>query len=317
MTKLYSKEKTVKDWRFLEFIVPITEAKKSEENGKFTIRGVAINETTTRNGIHYSAKELSKSASSLVGRPLMKDHNNSVDSVIGKVTEAFFDPKDSNIKFAAEFEDSAMEAKVGKGYVTNVSVGAGCTDLYEGIVNDQECLIAEGITFYELSLVGVPGDPNASITQALTESFNLKKLEESNGGNKMTEQTNESLKVAEEARILKEQNEKMSNQIKAFEAKELKGAQEKYKELCTEKTVSPRGDFESLTKEKLDLLIETLQSIKTPVASPAGNSTKGKIPGSEVEETIGMKYNIEYAESGKGFAISVKDAGAISPVYKR
>ena len=68
------KKQVAKDWRHLEYVVPIKEASNSGKD--FIIRGIAINETTTRNGITYIAEELEKAAPSFRSRPILKDHNN-------------------------------------------------------------------------------------------------------------------------------------------------------------------------------------------------------------------------------------------------
>ena len=67
---------------------------------RIKIKGTAINETTTRNGVTYLAEELSVSANSLRNKPILKDHNNSIDSIVGRTTEnVYFDINSKSVKF--------------------------------------------------------------------------------------------------------------------------------------------------------------------------------------------------------------------------
>ena len=74
-----------KDWHKLNFNVPILEQVSTEK--AFLIKGVAINETTTRNNITYVADELRSSTASFKNKPILKDHKNEIDSIVGRTTE--------------------------------------------------------------------------------------------------------------------------------------------------------------------------------------------------------------------------------------
>ena len=114
-------ESLKKDGRQLEWSVPIQESIRS--NGEFIISGVAINETVTRNGVSYIAEELEKSAHSLIGKPILKDHNNSVDAIVGRVIEASFDRNAKRIPFKAKIIDENMQKKINQGLIGSVSAG--------------------------------------------------------------------------------------------------------------------------------------------------------------------------------------------------
>ena len=95
-----------KEGLMLEYFVPIQSS--AELDGDFTINGIAINETTTSNGHKFIGEELSKAASTLIGVPLLKDHDNSVDSIVGKVNVAHWDESLRNIPFSTVVKDAKV-----------------------------------------------------------------------------------------------------------------------------------------------------------------------------------------------------------------
>jgi len=52
------------------------------------VSGVAIKAGVSRNRIKYTNEELAKFAPTLTGRPILKDHNATVDSAVGLVEQA-------------------------------------------------------------------------------------------------------------------------------------------------------------------------------------------------------------------------------------
>jgi uncharacterized C2H2 Zn-finger protein len=183
----FIKKKTegrMSDWRKMEFFVPITETVSIKERNGIKIKGVAINETTTRNNVKYIAEELEKSAQSLIGKPLLKDHNNSVDAIVGIVTNAKFNSLNKNIEFEADIIDDSISKKVEGKLIKNVSVGAYVRDLSKKDENNE--FTAKGIEFVELSLVAVPADPNAGFSfdyaldnaRILKEAYEMDEIKE-------------------------------------------------------------------------------------------------------------------------------------------
>lgn len=144
------------------YFVPILESVLNEKNGEFSIRGIAINETTTRNGHIFRAEELEKSAKTLIGKPLLKDHNAVVDNIVGKVVDAKYSRVAKNVEFTARVMDAKMQEMISDGRISNVSVGAWPEDVEE----TDEGLVVKGIDFLELSLVAIPADPNAAMSKA-------------------------------------------------------------------------------------------------------------------------------------------------------
>jgi len=170
----------MKDWRKLEFFVPILENFRDLNGDEFLIRGVAISETTTRNNVRYLAEELEKAAPTLRDKPILKDHINSVDSIVGRTTQnVMYDSLDRNIKFEARITDKEIQEKIKRGDIKNVSIGAHVKEIEESTDSDERVITVKGIDFVELSLVAVPADPNAGFTAAVQESLKLKREMES------------------------------------------------------------------------------------------------------------------------------------------
>lgn len=160
-----------KDWHVLEFFVPIKET--SMMGNDFFIKGVAINETTTRNGVKYIANELEKAAPSFRNKPILLDHDNSVKSIVGRTTNNVnFNSVKRAIEFEAKIMDKQIQEMINDGRITDVSIGAKVQDLVQN--KDEEAVTAIGVEGLEISLVAVPGDPGANLAMAMFESLQIK-----------------------------------------------------------------------------------------------------------------------------------------------
>lgn len=156
-----------------EYLVPI---KESVSVGKdFIIKGVAINETTTRNNVRYMGEELSKAAPSLQGKPILKDHENSVDNIIGRVMKSSYDPMMKCVCFEGKVMEKKYQEMITDGRINSVSIGAMVSSV-ETSEEEGSPMIPRGIDFVELSLVAIPADPNAGFAQAMCESFKKEKV---------------------------------------------------------------------------------------------------------------------------------------------
>ena len=152
-----------------KYQVPIKEIKNEEKNGDFIIEGTAINVTTTSNGHKFLEEELEPSAHTLNDVPLLKDHRNEVDYIMGRVKEGKYG--DRKITFRAKVIDKNVQEMIRDGRLNSVSVGA-MVESFD-IDEDDESYVARGITFKELSLVAVGADEGATFGIALSEAYKM------------------------------------------------------------------------------------------------------------------------------------------------
>jgi hypothetical protein len=119
------------------------------------IRGVALTAGMSRNLNIYLPEELEAFASRLVSSPVYVEHV-AVPNAVGKVVKAQWDGQ--NLWYEAEIYDDETAEKIRKGLIRHVSVGAD----YERLdVLDGK--VPRGLHNAELSLVAVPGIPDANI----------------------------------------------------------------------------------------------------------------------------------------------------------
>lgn len=158
----------------LNFNIPIKESVTDSKD--FIIKGTAINATTTKNNHTFLAEELIKSVDSLKGKVILKDHINSVDNIVGRVTQnVIYDHNTNALLFEGKIVDKVMIEKISSGLVNSVSVGASVREIEEGKDGN---IIARGIEFDEISLVAVPADPNANFTMAMLQSLSKERNKE-------------------------------------------------------------------------------------------------------------------------------------------
>jgi hypothetical protein len=121
------------------------------------ISGVAITAGISRNFNIYLEEELMQFAPKLVGAPVYIEHVSAANAV-GKVTNAFWDQKTKAVWYEAEIYDEEVANKIRKGLIQHVSIAADYTNI--NIFNGK---IPQGLHNAELSLVAVPGIPQANI----------------------------------------------------------------------------------------------------------------------------------------------------------
>jgi len=155
------------------FLVPIKESMTIGND--FVIKGIAINSTVTRNGVKYTSEELSSAAHTLEGKPILKDHENSIDNIIGRVVKSNFDSMLQAVTFEGKIQEKKYQDMINDGRINSVSIGAMVKEVEEVQESENTVLIPKGISFVELSLVAIPADPNANFATAMMESFNGKR----------------------------------------------------------------------------------------------------------------------------------------------
>ena len=90
---------------------------------------------------------------------------------MGRITNSFFNRQNKSIEFEAQIMDEEIKKMISDGRITNISIGAKVRDLEK---QKDGTVIARGIEGLELSLVAVPGDAGANISQAIENSFKIK-----------------------------------------------------------------------------------------------------------------------------------------------
>ena len=124
-------------------------------NKPLRIRGIALTAGMSRNLNVYLPEELEAFAERLVSAPVYIEHV-AVPNAVGKVVNAYWDGQ--NLWYEAEIYDDETAEKIRKGLIRHVSVGAD----YERLdVLDGK--VPHGLYNAELSLVAVPGVPDANI----------------------------------------------------------------------------------------------------------------------------------------------------------
>lgn len=307
-----------KNWKHVEFFAPISESFINNEQ-EFFIKGVAINETTTRNGITYISEELEKAAPSFRNKPVLADHENSIFNIVGRTTENVNFERSiegkGRIMFEAKIMDKRVQEMINDGRIQNVSIGTMLDDLKE----DEEAgtVTAIGMQGLEISLVAVPGDPGAGLANALSESLKLKescsitKLKETID---MAENDNGNDDAATETPVETPTETPTETPVETpveTPAEETSEAEEKLK--IAEAKIAK---FEAKEAEaKFDLKVaeevkkQVAETMKTtpmakPTAVPTKNETQGKV-GVKTEDAESEEegLEIERSESGKGFSI--------------
>jgi hypothetical protein len=313
----------------LEYFVPIKES--ATVDGEFRIKGIAISETTTSNNHRFIAEELRKSVNSLNGVPLLVDHNNTVESIKGRVINSFFDELNKNIIFEAKVMDAKIKEMIKDGRINSVSIGATVGELQE---DEEGSLIAKNINFKELSLVAVPADSQATFEVALKEFYRKIKEEEPEPDYDEDEdeleyeyeteeaQTSEmetkqsysqkdiiqlkggSTKVETESKetseldLLKQKMAEQEKVIAEYKAKEREELIASYKRTCEEKSVDAM-DVSNLDDSAIKMLIAQVSSIKK-------STQKAEVEVAELAETETSEFQIVESSgtlSGGAFTI--------------
>ncbi len=125
-----------------------------EKDNGILISGVALTEGVWKNVI-YSAKEIKKVASSLIGKPLLVEHGNTKefgDTEVGKVTKSYYEAGLRGIVFEGLVTHPLAKRLVKKGILPAVS----CSTWMEKRAINEQIRIGSDYNFSELSLVRTP-----------------------------------------------------------------------------------------------------------------------------------------------------------------
>lgn len=263
---------------------------ESKEEKKIFIEGDAIVTGISRNNVEYSEKVLKAAAQTLIGKPLLNGHEPSdVKNIVGMVTEASFNG--NKVPFKAEIDKSEewLVNKLKNGYVNKVSIGADTIDEvgshYDPKPDDDGVIRPKGIEFLELSLVPVPGVPDASINQVIAESYK-KKVKE------MAEK--EEKNKDEQLEELKKENEALRAKLAEEESEEKSSEEESSKETPEEKAEEPKESKEvKALKEQMNALTEKVSKLSEKPKGVASETSKKKESGIRIEMPHNPKRGVD------------------------
>ncbi|MDW8042594.1 MAG: hypothetical protein RMJ75_07355, partial [Nitrososphaerota archaeon] len=124
------------------------------------MRGVLATPRVSRNGYLYLPSELENAVKALAGRaiPIYLEHV-AADRAVG-TARLIWNPEKRQVEYEGEIFDKDVETKIRAGAIRHVSLGAD----YERIDSFDSVQVPRGLAFRELSLVAVPGIPEANIT---------------------------------------------------------------------------------------------------------------------------------------------------------
>ena len=264
-------------------------ASPTQKNSILKISGVAINAGVTRNNVNYVDEELKNGAKSLIGVPIMKNHSNNVEDIIGRVTAASYDEGNKRIIYAGDIMDNSTQAMVKDGRINQVSIRA----KYEKMEEDEDnegVVIVKGLSFLELSAVAIPGDPGATLdfNSYIREAYDKNIQEEVN---KMSEEIKkEEIQVTKdvsEMDALKLENTKLLNQIKEMEdAKKEEEVEEPIKEPKEEIKVEEPVKEESVDIKELEIKVKQLEETLSQGKGAAIKSVETKVTSDFVREYV-------------------------------
>jgi len=301
--KTLSKE-SVKDWRLLEFFVPIEEALQDEND--FIIKGVAINETITLNNVKYISEELERAAPSFRGVPILLDHVNEVKNIVGRTTQNVnWNPNSRRIEFEAKIMDKDIQERIKDGRIGSVSIGARVEDLIE---EDDGSMKAIGIKGMEISLVAVAGDSNATLAHALQQSCILKEkamMESYSYSTPVDKKLNleENTMSEEEQKVeTPETSEEPVETSETSEESKETPREEKREEVAEEKGNSDIEEMKKQISAIKELLIEKKQ-VKEEAMKETEDKTKGKVSTKTEEALNDIGNRIVEAVGGRSFSM--------------
>ena len=180
--------------------LPMIESEPFEDG--LRIRGVVAIPRVSRNGYFYPPEELEKAVKRLSGKPIpIYFEHVSADRAAGY---AFlrWNPEKLQVEFEGVVVDRDVAEKIRRGIIQHVSLGAD----YYTLEPMNGYNIVRGLEFRELSLVAVPGMPEARVEtveklmllERLETKNPLKRRNPSMNGRKQSENTAQTLRKASE-----------------------------------------------------------------------------------------------------------------------
>jgi hypothetical protein len=247
-------------------------------NSDFIIAGTAINATTTSNNHKFLPEVLRESAESLVGVPLLVDHENKVENIKGRVFHAIYDEDNQRIPFKAKVMDNTIKTMIKDGRLNSVSVGA--TVDPKNIDEEDGVLIPRNIKFRELSLVAVPADQGATFNIAFNQAYKESRENEEDDEDEDKEEDEDDMVEEKTIIQVKEENiqvnqeeierrSKMNEQTEAVEKVEVKVVETVVEDKTalfikslSEKVDKLTRDLEVKKNEKVEVVVEQTEEVE-------------------------------------------------------
>lgn len=270
-----------------------------EESGivdsDFIIAGTAINATTTSNNHKFLPEVLEESAKTLIGCPLLVDHENKVENIKGRVFYAGYDSNNQRIPFKAKIMDQTIKSMIKDGRLNSVSVGAMCDP--KDIEEDASgAIIPKRIVFKELSLVAVPADQGATFSIAMNQAYKAFKEEkfsddEIEPEEELEEPVEEQMKKCKECNKMAELNKEgyCKDCMKAT-----KEAQIKSDSSITERRDNMEEQKTQIVEVKVDQSAELIKSMSEKLEAMSKKITE--LESKKVEEKIVETKEVEEVE---------------------
>jgi len=151
----------------ISFNIPIQKA--SDVGGDFLVEGVATSSTVDLDGDVIAKELVDALPKELVGKPILKDHNRSVDSMIGVVEDAWNQDGKAIIRAkiskTAKRERTLLEEGILKSFSIGGFVPAGGYDYDE---NGNR--IIKSLRIEEISFTPTPANPEANIMAVIAKA---------------------------------------------------------------------------------------------------------------------------------------------------
>lgn len=290
------------------------------KDGRIYIQGIAAREGISKNNRKYTSKELKKFAPTLIGRPILRDHESLTTNVIGKVTHAESIDGGKIVTYKGWVKGAEDIERIKDGRISEVSIGA----ISKRVVKedkDDDFVIPIDMSAMELSTTPTPGIDGTSMTisndqnekyneENLKEMINNYTIENLDYKEDEDEDTDEqedwddnnskenSQSLEKNDKIINKKEENMKTEDNAISTKEnveLETAQEKLKVLEAEKEESEKAQ-ESLNKEN-KALKETLRKDAISKYEEKANSKGAKILDLSKSNMEAINFAIEMVDS--------------------
>lgn len=228
------------------------------DDGRTKISGIAINPGKYHGLIRIEEDEMQNIVDSLYDNIILKDHDNSCDSAIGRITSTELAINEKTGKRCAQYEgwidsdETKLINKINKGIIDSTSIGFSY-EPYCSICGRplDECshfiwdegfeILAKNVNTHELSIVSVPADKNATVsTFSATETLSDKLIE------------------------LKEKKRQQGENNMDFEEKysELKAEFEEFKESAQTEMDELKAEHETKISDKIEETLSLKQDLK-------------------------------------------------------